>query len=791
MSDSRGPVAPGGLDPEQQDWEPEARMEDLPSGRKRQTVIPRDRPDPRRARAELVKVWNARIMRARQHWKPSFERMRKAQDFVMGKQWPNSMGMDDDRYICNVALRHVQSRTAAIYASNPTIVARRRERMINVVWDGTLQSLAIAQQNISMAQQLGQPPPDSSQAILDDAGRVHAYNQMLDRVANTLRLMYNYNIDEQVHPFKTMMKLATRRAIICGVAYVKLGFQRAMRMRPDVEARIADMSEQLATIERLSADLADEKYQIEEAKAEELRLALKSLANETQLIIREGLVFDYPESTSIIPDLKCKNLREFLGADWVAEEFMMLPEQIEEIYKVDVGQNYRAWRAEGLNEPDNTDQGTLPYIDVTRDARYQDMQSNVYAVVWQIYNRKDRLVYTVCDGYPDFLQEPSEPDIYTDRFWPWYPIVLNECYHSDRIFPPSDIELLWNMQLELNRARQGLREHRQANRPKVAVAGGRLEEEDKFKLRTHPANAVIELNALQVGEKIDDLLQPFKMPPIDPALYDTNPSMEDMLRVLGQQQADMGETARATATETSVAEAARGTDLFSTMDDMDGMLTQLAHDGGQILLLNVSTDTVQKIVGQGAVWPDMDRDGVARNVYLEVQAGSTGRPNKTQDVQNAVQLVPLLQRVPGISPEWLANELIKRMDDRLDLQDAFAEHLPSMEAMNQAGMSANGMMPGAPAGPGGPGAPQASMPGPPGTAGTGHPALGNPGNDPRLQGPQGLHNAPGGPPTSGLTAPRIPAPIRLVPPPPGSSGLTPGTPGGGPRLTPREGQATP
>jgi hypothetical protein len=189
----------------------------------------------------------------------------------------------------------------------------------------------------------------------------------------------------------------------------------------------------------------------------------------------------------------------------------------------------------------------------------------------------------------------------------------------------------------------------------------------------------------------------------------------------------------------------------------------------------------------GAVWPDVDRDSVARNVYLEIQAGSTGRPNKSQEVQNAVQLVPLLQRVPGISPEWLANEIIKRMDDRLDLSDAFAEHLPSMEAMNQAGMAANGM----------PGTPQGadqmmSSPNkpPPGAARPAQPG-GPPANAPGLQGPMGQHNAPGGPPTSGITAPRIPAPIRLVPPPPGSSGLTPGTPGGGPRLTPRTGQATP
>jgi hypothetical protein len=131
----------------------------------------------------------------------------------------------------------------------------------------------------------------------------------------------------------------------------------------------------------------------------------------------------------------------------------------------------------------------------------------------------------------------------------------------------------------------------------------------------------------------------------------------------------------------------------------------------------------------------------------------------------------------------LAGELIKRMDDRLDLSDAFAEHLPSMEAMNQAGMAANGMIPGQQ--PGGIPAPAAGGPG------QGSPPGGNPASAPHLQGPQGQHNAPGGPPTSGITAPRIPSPIRLVPPPPGSSGMTPGTQGGGPRLTPQTGQGTP
>ena len=53
--------------------------------------------------------------------------------------------------------------------------------------------------------------------------------------------------------------------------------------------------------------------------------------------MREGLSFNYPHSWAIIPDTKCVNLRTFLGCDWVAEEYLLTPEEIEEIYSVDVG----------------------------------------------------------------------------------------------------------------------------------------------------------------------------------------------------------------------------------------------------------------------------------------------------------------------------------------------------------------------------------------------------------------------------------------------------------------------
>jgi hypothetical protein len=765
--------------------------------------ILREPPDPPEQRRLLVGRWQDRVHKARDLQRHPHKRMRDNMDFAFGRQWPGqNIGRDDPRYVANIALRHVQQRTATLYASNPTVVARKRKRLLATIWDGDMLTLATAQQQMQQAAQMamatGQAPPpnQNAAAIVADFKNVQSYDKMLSRVCDTLEILYNYEIDQQVFPFKTMMKMTIRRAIVTGVGFVKLGFQRKMKMRPEMETRIADMSERLANIERLAADLADDEVQQESAEAEELRLAIAAMQQEPKLILREGLIFDYPDSTAILVDPKCRSLHGFLGADWVAQEYYLSVDDIQEIYNVDVGYGYRAYARDDVTSLGSDGMANFRNPNPTIPGLLPDGGISL-ACVWEIYSRKDGLVYTVCDGYKDFLQEPAAPDVYNDDFWPWYPIILNETYHEREIFPKSDIDLLRDMQLELNRSRQGLREHRRANRPKIAVAAGILEEEDKDKLRNHPANALLELNALSPGQKIEDVLQPIKMPAIDPALYDTSATFEDLLRVLGQDQASMGDSQDVTATESAVADASRNTDLRSVIDDQDDLLTQIAQAAGKILMLNVSAQTVQEIVGPGAVWPELTKEDVAKNIYLEVKAGSTGRPNRQQEIQAAQIIFPMLQRIPGISPEWMARELLRRLDDRMDLTDAFIAGMPSMDAINrQPGgvaapepqdpmnpVTASGQLP--------PGqiAPPAGGPPPGGPPGGGAPGMpvappmaGGP-NDPTAQGNMGAQNAPAINPINGRLGPR-------TPPVPGSNGMMPGR-GGGPRLTPGQGQPTP
>jgi hypothetical protein len=366
---------------------------------------------------------------------------------------------------------------------------------------------------------------------------------------------------------------------------------------------------------------------------------------------------------------------------------MLSSDEIKKIYKVDVGKSFNSYKRADIGQ--NVESLAAKYMgDSLKDS---DSLAQDVACVWEIYNKTDGLVYVVCDGYKDFLREPAAPEIYMERFYPWFAYVTNECDNEKTIFPPSDVTLIRHPQMEINRSREGLREHRVANRPLTVTAQGMLDEDDLAKLQNRPANAVVELNALQPGQKVEDLLQPLRGPGIDPNMYETNGAFEDILRSVGTQEANLGGTSNSTATESSIAQASMSSSLGSSIDDLNDVLTQLARAAGQILLLNVSKETVTQIVGPGAVWPEMSAQDVAQEIFLEIEANSTGRPNQAEEIQKAEKIVPLLLQIPGINPEFIAKELLRRMGDRFDMEEAFTADLPSIVAMNSAkGLSAPG-----------------------------------------------------------------------------------------------------
>lgn len=614
-----------------------------------------DGPEPAESRKALVAEWLGKIEKARKAREKTFKEMRKAQDFAMygaDKKW-----RDAGKYTVPILPRYINQTVAQLYARNPKTIFKRRQRLEYKLWDGRLDTL-------QAAMQMAQMGDVSAAAILAEVAQVRQRNESIERMGKTLEILYQYYIDEQSTGFKEQLKATVRRAKVSKVGWVKIGFQRLLEPRPGVIDKIADATDKIRATELALAKLQEgsDEYGETSAKLEQLKLNLADLERDKEMVAREGLVFDFPKSDQIIVDPACTHLRTLTGARWIAHLYERSPEDIEKIYGVDIRGKFRAYSSRNDKECD-------------------EKQDDAYARVYEVWDKENLQMFVVCEGYPDFLQEPATPDIYIERFWPFFPLVFNEVEHYSEIYPLSDVEQAKDIQEEYNRSREALREHRIAARPYWVEAAG-LSEDEKIKLADHSAHEVVSLKTLVAGQKIEDLIQRGPTAPIDPNLYELESHFNDLLRVVGYQEAQIGAVSGATATESSIAQQAQSASQSDQTDDIDTLLTELAKAGGQILLQHVSKDTVVEIVGEGAVWPDLPqtREEAAKEIYLEAQAGSTGKPNQAASLANMERAAPWLVQLPGVNQEPLVRKYAELLD--IPMEELYAEGMPSITAIN-------------------------------------------------------------------------------------------------------------
>ena len=623
----------------------------------------RDPVEPDKAQTDLVKVWLDRISSAETFWKSRFKRMRD--DMKLARLGASSEWVDGDNYTVPLIKRQINQAVATIYAKNPTFKVEPRRRIRFQVWDGTATQLQAAQ--------MGALP--NAMEILQDIQAVEEHEAMLGRLSKTTEIILDYYLNESEPNFKQQMKGLVRRTKTCGVAYLWLDYQRLLEKQPETAAQIDDITSKLALIERESADLNDGEIEQDSAEAQELRNNLADLEKQADVIAREGLIFDFIASDEILVDPRVKQLKNFVGARWISRIVHMTPDEVQETFGVDLKQN-------GFTSYRQTKDGTWNYGAASSGSSSDpSVESDDMACVYYVYDKKARQMMVLCAGYKDFLRAPAAPDVETEHFWPVIPLVLNEVADPEGIIPPSFASDMEHPQKEYNRVRQGLREHRIANRPAYGVGKGQLSDQDKEKLVNRPANAILELNALQPGQNPAEVLGALRPAPIDPMLYNTAEAIEDINRGAGSQDAAIGAaTSGATATESSIADASRTKSDASDIDDIDEFMTTVARQAVQILLLQLNEITAKKIAGPGAVWPTLNRGDIVEELTMKIQAGSSGRPNAAAKLANMERAWPMLQAVPGVNPEPLIQEMGDLLD--IDVERLHSAGLPSIMAMN-------------------------------------------------------------------------------------------------------------
>lgn len=644
--------------------------------------IVRTEPDPDPARDALIKDWLDKIAGAKTYWeKKAFKPMRFWAKFARGEQWPDQM-TDDDRYQANLTLRNINQKVSAIYAKNPKVVAERRPQMYHLAWDGSQEQLKQAQlalmamvqpEVVQQAVQGGVTPPptmdpEEATQIMKDYQDGLAKKALYTKMGKALEIVAQYSLNEPIPKFKTQAKQLVRRVATTGVGYCKLGYQRIKGPTgPDVPGRIRDIRDRLQHYQRIKDDLTDGEIEQDSKEAEELRAGLAALEVQENVVLREGLVFTWPRAWSIIPDMATSQLKGFIGAEWIAEEFLFPVEKVQEFYGIDVKSSYTPF----------TPDGTQKRLQVIGERKAG------LAAVYEVYDLVGQVTFTVCTGYNGYLVEPKQPDVDLEQYHPYYPLTFNDCEDEDNPYPPSDVEMMVPIQREYNRSREAWRVHRIANRPAWFAPRGVFGDDTKSRLASHVENEVIEHD---LGREVDmeKMIQSKPVQELNSALYDVEPLYNDLQRVGGRQAANLGGTSGATATEVGVAEASRSEGDQSNVDDLDEFLSDLMRGAGKALLLYMGEEMVRKIAGAGAVWPKLSRQQVAEEMYLDVRAGSSGRPNKQGRMMAIEKGMPLLMQIPDIDPLTIASMIIETIDDTLNVEDFRKEGTPSITQLNNA-----------------------------------------------------------------------------------------------------------
>ena len=581
--------------------------------------------------------------------------------FAAGEQWTGQQGPGGERYMSNMTLRTVNRKVADLYARNPKAVARLRKHRYHQIWSGDVDELVDAIMRATV-----DPMDLEARAIVEDYEQGNQVKEMLEKVAETLELFYDIQVDMQEPEFKLQMKQLVRRVITCGVAFAKPTFVRESEELPLASTQQGDVKTRANLLSARMAQSLDGDFDADDPKAEEAQRLAASLERQPwqyKPTTVERLVIDFPTSDSIVVDPRCRLLRGFVGARWVAQKFVLPIDEVNSYFGLVLEKH--DFKSEELETKVVSDEIREELFDV---------------VVYEIWDKTTRTVAYAAKGYSDWLRAPEVVYPSLRRFWPFVTLAFNDVEMTSvapgLIYPPSDVELMKSPQREWNRTRNSLKLHRTANRPKY-ISTVPLTEEDKLRIQYADEQAVIELLGLPAGTDASKVLVALETKPIDPLLYNTDPLQQDMLMAVGMSSENMGPIQpNATATQATISEQSRLAQTSSNADDVDDFLSDLAKLSGELLLLEASEETVKALVGPGAVWPPLaDRAVFASEVFLEIEAASSGRPNKSLEVANFERMAPLLLQA-GANPRFLVEEGVKRLDDQIDLQRAFPLGVP-------------------------------------------------------------------------------------------------------------------
>ncbi len=590
---------------------------------------------------ELLLKWKQRISTSGKNWKEDLERIAENRKLAWGYQKSEMGGVPKNKVRANLIHSTNQGVLPLIYARNPDVQVRPSQRV-------------------------------GSQGVLYENTK---------KFSETLELIINYYIANA--ELKRQHKRVIRSIQTSRIGWLKVTYQSDYQTDALVVDRINDVQDNLQRLQGKLDNMAelDDDPEVIERKIEEATDIVESLREQVEILEAEGIVIDFYRVEDIRIDEGMQDLLDYKASDWIAcrnwypvekyqELFTPTEEQMKgvKIYKDKDADDGVAWSGSGS----------------------EDKMPTGLVAVWEVWSKVTRTRYTFADGAAHWAREPFVPARLGERWYPFFMLGLH--WVDGHTWPLSDVENLERLADEYNETASQQTEHRKANVPHY-IASSDADPKDIKSFTIAGAREVVILDTQ--GRPLKDVIAPSPSIPIDHRMYDRQPIRSEIEWISGLQDAARGGVAKPkTLGEAEIIETHLANRTGNFQDESEEFLTEIAVYIGQLVLLNLHFETVQRIAGPHAFWPKFNTEEAFSLFDVEIRAGSTGKPDKRREQQQWREILPLViqlidkilaMRQGQVDPQTgsvlappipdeenpyvrMLEETLKRFDERMDIE---------------------------------------------------------------------------------------------------------------------------
>lgn len=505
-----------------------------------------------------------------------------------------------------------------------------------------------------------------TEAVGDDE-----YDKIKD-FCKTCQVMLNNLLIEEAQ-MKRRQKANIRSSMSTSVGWLKMGFQESLRADPIILGRVNDIQDNLRRVEYLIAENKTEKdITTLNQNREELQLQLKTIMGGPEMKIFKGFVLDRVKTEDMfILDESIVEFDDYASADAMAHRVWMVDDKYKEMFgDVPTGATSYGQPATGDVNDETGQKIQMP-----------DNAKETYRAVFEVWDKTTNTVCCVVEGAKGYCKAPRTITPASERWYPFYALGFNIV--EGRWRPISDVELLMKLQDEYNTTRFLYAETRKEAIPtRVFRKAGNLTEEDIKSLANRRSRDWIGIEGNPTVALTQDIMQ-LEGVKIDPQAFDVTLIRNDMDMLVGLSDASRANLIQAkTATEAEIMKQALQNRVEERQDAVEDMTSEMANAALQIMLQKFNLDEVKTFVGEGAVWPEItEKEEIFRKIRISVRAGSSGKPNMTQERESWAQIMPIINdtitqvmelRMQGQhdlaqSKIELLKETLRRYDEKIDV----------------------------------------------------------------------------------------------------------------------------